>query len=209
MRFADRRDAGQQLAAKLADISGDAVVYALPRGGVVLGVEIAIALGAPLTLAISRKVAHPNAPEFAVCAVTETGPLICNEIERSSLDPEWLKQAEAEQRAEAKRRRETYLADRQPVSAKGKTAIIVDDGVATGLTLKAAIAEVKKQEPARTIVAVPVAPRDVAEELRAEVDELVALTIPVVYLGAVGAYYDFFPQVEDSEVIEQLSEVST
>lgn len=208
MRFADRRDAGQQLAAKLANTSGDIVVYALPRGGVALGVEIAKALGAPLTLAISRKVAHPDAPEYAVCAVTETGPLICNETERMVLPAEWLQQAEAKQRAEAKRRRKTYLKGREQVSAKGKTAIIVDDGVATGLTLQAAIAEVKKQQPKRLIVAIPVAPSDVAETLQTEVDKLVVVTIPTVYLGSVGAYYDSFPQVEDAQVIDQLSEVA-
>ncbi|MGH7197003.1 MAG: phosphoribosyltransferase [Candidatus Saccharimonadales bacterium] len=204
MRFADRKEAGALLAEKLQKYREHAVVYALPRGGVVLGAEIAKALTLPLDLIISRKIGHPANPEYAICAVTETGPLICNEVERANADAAWLARAEAAERAEARRRRETYLADRQPIPAVKKTAILVDDGVATGLTMLAAIEEVKKQKPKQTVVAVPVLPRDIADDIRSKVDVLVSLDIPTLYLGAVGAYYHDFPQLKDDEVIKLL-----
>src|SRR6266550_4282235 len=166
MRFTNRIQAGQLLAQKLLPYRDNAVVYALPRGGVEVAAEVARALQAPLELIISRKIGNHSNPEYAVCAVTETGPLICNEYERSNLDPTWLKQAERAERAEAKRRREVYMAGRKPISAKGKTAILVDDGVATGLTMRAAAAEVKAQQPKQLIIAAPVISRDAESELR-------------------------------------------
>ncbi|NTV45312.1 MAG: phosphoribosyl transferase, partial [Chlorobiales bacterium] len=112
MRFSSRLEAGRLLARALADYNGcDGVVYALPRGGVVLGYEIATALGLPLDLVITRKVGHPYMPEYAICAVTEKNGLICNEEERSKVSPEWLREAVSEQRREAARRRRVYLKD--------------------------------------------------------------------------------------------------
>lgn len=205
MIFKDRTEAGRKLAEALKKYKGqDLVIYALPRGGVVLGYEIAKALGAPLDLVIPRKIGHPTNPEYAVCAVAEDGHMICNEAERAMLDPKWLEQAVERERQEAKRRRETYLEGRPPLSAEGKIAIIVDDGIATGLTMMLAIREIKHQKPKKIVVAIPVSPQDSAEVLKKEADELVALDIPEAYLGAVGAYYENFPQVEDAQVIRLL-----
>jgi len=205
MRFKDRIDAGRQLAGVLRG-SGitDAVVYALPRGGVVLGAVIANALGAPLDLVITRKIGHPSFPEYAIGAVAEDGRLVFDEAELESVDPLWLQERVKAELQEARRRRERYLAGRAPRDADGKVAIITDDGVATGLTLRAAIKEVKRRRPRRIIVAVPVIPKEVAEIIREEVDELISLHTPAFYLGAVGAYYNDFTPVEDDEVVRLL-----
>ncbi|HEX7045813.1 MAG TPA: phosphoribosyltransferase family protein [Burkholderiales bacterium] len=203
MRFKDRTDAGRQLAELLAgryaDIDG--IVYALPRGGVVLGVEIARRLGLPLDLIIARKIGHPHNPEYAIGAVTEQGELVMNPREIESVRREWLAREIENERREAERRHAVYLGGRTPLSAAGRTAILVDDGVATGLTMQAAIRAVQRQNPARVVVAVPVVPADTAARLEREVDEVVALDVATDYFGAVGAYYDDFPQVTDSEVI--------
>jgi predicted phosphoribosyltransferase len=205
MRFNDRIDAGRQLAeALLAYGSEDAVVYALPRGGVVLGAEIASALRAPLDLAIARKVGHPEMPEYAVCAVGEDDALMCNKEERTKLDPEWLDAAVRRERLEAQRRRMAYTGGKR-ISATGKRAILVDDGVATGLTLRAAIADIRAQAPRDIVAASPVAPVDVIPLLRDAADEVVILEASKYYLGAVGAYYADFPQVSDKEVLAILS----
>jgi len=181
-----------------------AVVFALPRGGVETAAEVALGLDAPLGLIIARKIGHPSSPEYAVGAVTETGPAVWNEAERASLDDTWAKQAEAAERSEAKRRRELYLQGRKPVSAKGKTAIIVDDGIATGLTMQAAVQEVKKQNPKQIIVAVPVAPQDSIDTLMEDADEIIVLDNPADFRGAVAAHYENFPQLNDDGVIDLL-----
>jgi predicted phosphoribosyltransferase len=136
--------------------------------------------------------------------VTESGEIVTNPWEVSQVDPQWFQNAVARERAEAARRRRRYLGDRAPLPLAGEIAILVDDGIATGLTMEAAIRDVKRQRPARLVVAVPVAPNDTAERLRAQVDDFVALLVPEFYLGAVGAYYDHFPQVSDEEVIALL-----
>ncbi len=208
MRFRDRREAGQKLAQALARYRGrEGIVYPLPRGGVVLGVEIARALGMPLDLVIPRKIGHPYNPEYAICAVTEHGPPICNEREVAQVDPEWFRRRVEAERREARRRRELYLAGRMPLPAEGKIAIVVDDGIATGLTMRAAIQDVRSRRPARMIVAIPVAPKDTTDRLMREVDEVAALDVSDFYLGAVGAYYDEFPQLTDDEVILLLREI--
>lgn len=204
MTFADRSDAGKLLAGRLEKYRSEAVIFALPRGGVETAAEIALALDAPLGLVIARKIGHPSAPEYAVGAVTETGPAVWNEAERASLDDTWAQQAEAAERSEAKRRRELYLQGRQPVSAANKTAIVVDDGIATGLTMQAAMQELKKQEPKQIIVAVPVAPQDSIDLLMEDANEIVVLDNPEDFLGAVAAHYENFPQLNDDEVIDIL-----
>lgn len=202
MRFKDREDAGKKLAEALRSYKGeDVVIFALPRGGVVLGFEIARSLHAPMDLVISRKIGYPGNEECAACAVAEDGHMICDRSALSTIDPDWLKAQAEKERQEAKRRREVYLQGKEPLSVDGKTAIIVDDGVATGLTLMLAIEELKHRNPKRIVVAVPVVPPETAERIRDEVDELVAVEIPDFYLGAVGAYYDKFPQLTDDEVI--------
>jgi predicted phosphoribosyltransferase len=208
--FRDRADAGRRLAALLGGYQqSQPVVYALPRGGVVVAAEIARALAAPLEAVIARKVGHPQSPEYAVCAVGASGYLVCNEAERRSLDPDWLQAAVERERREAARRHTIYLEGRQPVTAGGRTAILVDDGIATGLTMRAAIQEIKGQRPRQIVLAVPVIPRETAALLSREVDAVVAVDIPGLFLGAVGAYYLDFQQVSDDEVIRLLRQSAT
>lgn len=212
MRFKNRQEAGQLLASGIQKVlmnhvEESAIIYALPRGGVVLGAEIAQALDLPLDLVITRKIGHPMSPEYAICAVAEDGDYLCDPTEQALVDPNWLEAEFEKEKKEAQRRRMTYLGESKAISPEGKIAIIVDDGIATGLTMWLAINEIKHYLPKRILVAVPVVPPDAAERLRAEVDGLVALDIPDLYLGAVGAYYDDFPQVTDQEVIRLLREV--
>lgn len=208
MRFHDRIDAGKQLAAAVEKKyrGADAVVYPLPRGGIPLGIEVARALSVPLDLVIPRKIGHPYNPEYAICAVAECGETVCNERERERVDQTWFEQRVNEERSESKRRRELYLAGRKPIPLEGKTAILVDDGIATGLTMRAAIRDMRARKASRVVVAIPVVPQDTAERLVTEVDDVVALSIDAYYLGAVGAYYDDFNQVSDSEVLEMMQQ---
>ena len=204
-QFRDRTDAGRRLGEALKKYAGeDVIVYALPRGGVVLGVEVAAALHAPLDLVIPRKIGHPFQPEYAIAAVAESGALAANEYETRRVDPKWLDETIEAERREAQRRRRRYLSGRAMTPATGKTAIIVDDGIATGLTMRAAIGDVKNMKPARVVVAVPVAPLDTVDALRKDVDDVVTVFTDSFYLGAVGAYYDDFPQVSDEEVVALL-----
>lgn len=210
MRFTDRTDAGEQLADKLESfVDQECVVYALPRGGVVLGAIVAQRLSAPLDLLIPRKIGHPHQPELAIAAVTEYGLVVTTDSEQGVIDEQWLKAEIQAQQAEAQRRRLLYVGERPPVDAAGKTALIVDDGVATGLTMKAAIKDLFRQSPAQILIAVPVIPSDVADELEHMVDQIVFLTAPEQYAGAVSAYYDTFEQVDDSEVIATLERMDT
>jgi predicted phosphoribosyltransferase len=207
MHFSDRKEAGRMLADALSEYKdANAAVYALPRGGVVLGAEVAKKLNAPLDLVIPRKVGHPDQPEYGICAVTEDGHLVCSREEISRIDPAWLTAEVQKQQAEAKRRSQKYLEGRTRTTPEGKTAIVVDDGVATGLTVLAAIEEIKDRGADKIILAAPVIPNDIAERLKRYVDELVALDVPAVYLGAVGAYYDKFDQVEDKQVTQLLDQ---
>lgn len=206
MRFANRQNAAKQLAEKLDSYKDKSVVvYALPRGGVILGFEVADKLQAPLDLIITRKIGHPYNSEYAVCAITEDGEMVCNEIERASLDPGELSRELEKEKREARRRRKIYLGNKKHISAEGKTAIIIDDGIATGLTMFAAVKSLKKEHPKKIIVAVPVAPHDVIEKLKKEVDQVVTLKDGKDYFGSVGAYYRDFPQASDQEVIDLLN----
>jgi predicted phosphoribosyltransferase len=209
MRFHDRIDAGKQLAELVAEKykGTDCVVYPLPRGGVPLGLELARALNMPLDLVIPRKIGHPYNPEYAICAVAETGETVCNERELARADKEWFEQRVAEEREESRRRRELYLAGRSPAVIEGKTAILVDDGIATGLTMRAAVKDMRARKAAHVVVAIPVVPEDTALLLAQEVDDVVALSIDAHYMGAVGAYYDNFSQVSDQEVLEMMKQL--
>lgn len=204
MHFTDRVSAGKLLAKALKTYRGkDVVVYALPRGGVVTGLEIAKYLHAPLELIIARKIGHPYQSEYAIAATSENGDVVGSKEKIESVDTVWFEQEIKKQRKEAKRRREVYLAGRDTIAIKGKTAILVDDGIATGLTMRAGIQELKHRHPKKIVVAVPIIPESTADILKKEVDEVVALAIPSddIFLGAVGAYYDDFSQVSDEEVI--------
>src|SRR5262245_9349087 len=208
--FRDRTDAGRRLAQALLTYKGQPVaVYALPRGGVVLGVEIAHALDAPMDLIVVRKIGHPHAPEYAIGAVAEDGYVIMNPEEAATLDQAWIRQAADKELKEAQRRRELFRGDRPAVPANDKIAIIVDDGLATGLTMRAAIHEIRKRNPRQVVVAVPVAAPSTVEKLRPEVDELVALYIPRGFFGAIGAFYESFTQISDEEVVSLLASTAS
>jgi len=198
--FRDRKEAGQRLARALVQYRDEpVVVFALPRGGVALGVEIARFLNAPLDLIVVRKIGHPMQPEYAIGAVAEDGYVVWGTDELGTNDDQWRHQAVMTEQQEAQRRRALFLLDRVPVTVTDKTAIIVDDGLATGLTMRAAIHEVRKRGPKKIVAASPVAAVETAERIRPEVDELVVLHMPE-WFGAVGAFYEHFDQLTDEEV---------
>ncbi len=207
--FRDRNDAGVQLAKKLEQYRGqDAVVLALPRGGVVLGYEVARALALPLDIVTVRKVGHPLSPEYAICAVDDRGTRLCNEEEIAQVDPEWLARETAAQRDEAKRRSTLYRSGREPLPLARKVALIVDDGIATGFSMRLAVEIVRTQKPSRIVVAVPVASAETLRNIEKVADECIVLEPPDEFGGAVGAHYEAFEQVEDREVIELMNEAS-
>jgi putative phosphoribosyl transferase len=208
MRFRDRTQAGRLLAAELRRFAGrDPVVLALPRGGVPVGFEIARALGAPLDLVLVRKIGAPHQPELAVAAVVdgEQMEIVVNEDVAASLQlPKgYVEQQAARQVEEIERRRRLYLGERERVAVEGRTALVVDDGIATGATVRASLRAVRRRKPGRLVLAVPVAPPEAVESLRHEVDEVVCLHTPDD-LYAIGQFYDDFSQVEDDEVRELL-----
>lgn len=207
MIFRDREDGGVRLAEALKSYQGSkAVVLALPRGGVVTGAVTAKALKLPLGLVIPRKIGAPGNPEYAIGAITEDGDGVWNEMEKAQVDSVWLKEEIKKEQTEAKRRREAYLAGQPVPSLLDKIVIIVDDGVATGLTMRAAIKHVRKQKPKKIVVAVPVSPPDSVELLKKEADEVVVLSVPE-WFGAIGAYYENFPQLQDEEVVKLMKSV--
>lgn len=202
MPFKDRVDAGRKLAERLAPFRdrADVLLYALPRGGAVLGAEIAKVLEKPFDLFVTRKIGAPFDEEYAVGALAETGDIIWNEDERSRFNEQALLSIVEQQKAEAKRRVDLYRRGRALPDMSGKTVIIVDDGVATGYTMRAAVAAAKRQHADNVIVAVPHGAKDSLEELRKEGAQVIALEEPAWY-GAVGMFYRAFPQVEDEEVL--------
>lgn len=203
MPFADRQDAGHQLAKALADHRRKkaVVVVALPRGGVVLGRVVADALQVPLDLVVPRKIGAPGNEEYAIGAITEEGDAVWNEAEKALADTVYLESEVRKQQAEARRRLDLYRAGLPPRDLRGKTAIVVDDGVATGYTMLAAVATIRAAGAARIVIAVPVAPSDSVEKLKTAVDEVVVLETPRLFF-AIGAFYGEFGQVDDETVIK-------
>ncbi|HVL20876.1 MAG TPA: phosphoribosyltransferase family protein, partial [Amaricoccus sp.] len=204
-RLEDRSDAGRQLAARLLPMALERpVVYALPRGGVPVALEIARALRAPLDLVLVRKIGAPGAPEVALGAVVdgEHAQTVINEEvrRRSGADDVFLERARARELAELERRRSLYLGDRAQVDPAGRTAIVVDDGLATGATMKAALIAMKRQGAAKICVAVPVAPEDALQEIGEQADLVVCLH-PARQFYGVGAFYDDFHQLTDAETV--------
>ena len=185
--------------------SSSVVVLALPRGGVVLGVLVSHALDAPLSLVIPRKIGAQGNEEYAIGAIVENGEGVFNEAEVARADKDWLDEAIAKERAEAVRRREKYLGDTPIPELKDKTVILVDDGIATGLTMRAAVQYVRALKPEKIVVAVPVSPSDSVHELKKVADEVVVLEQPEMFM-AIGSHYEEFPQVTDEEVIEMLKD---
>jgi len=204
--FTDREDAGRQLAKKLERYrGGNGIVLALPRGGVPVGYEVARALKLPLDIIAVRKIGHPSSPEYAIGAVDEKGTTILNETETAALDQGFLSEEIERQKKEAERRSTVYREKRMPVDLAEKIAIIVDDGIATGLTMRLAVRSVKAQKPKKIIVAVPVAPSESLRLLKEEgVEDILVLEPPEEFMGAVGAHYARFEQVKDEEVIRLL-----
>ncbi|MCL4436714.1 MAG: phosphoribosyltransferase [Thaumarchaeota archaeon] len=206
MVFRDRVDAGKRLADKLSRYqSKDVVVLAIPRGGVVVGFEVAGDLGAPLSVIIPRKMGAPGNPELAIGAVTEEGDTyIDSTIVRSlGVTQSYIDEVKQQEVEEIKRRMKTYLGDRPRPELKGKIVILVDDGIATGATMKAAIRTVRRHDPAELVVAVPVAPPETAESLKELADSVVCLETPSFFY-AIGQFYQEFDQVGDTEVIRLL-----
>ena len=203
MRFQNRQEAGKALAQKLMNLRGrdDAVVLAIPRGGVVVGYEIAKELGLPMDIYITRKIGAPYNPELALGAVASDGSLVLDDgmVERLGIPSAYLNQEIAKQRHEIDRRLQEYLGDEEPLDLEGKTVSLADDGIATGSTTLAAIRSLKKKPIAKLILAIPVGPPDTAEALRKEVDELVILSTPE-HFWAVGAFYLVFDQTSDETV---------
>ncbi len=202
--FRDRIEAGKQLATQLAPLlDGPAVVLALPRGGVPVAAEIARKHALPLDLILVRKVGLPGHEELAVAAIAgpDGAEMVVNEdvAAATGLDRAAIDRLAQPERAELQRRRALYLGDRPPVPLSGKTAIVVDDGIATGATMHAAIKSIRQQGATQIILAVPVASADVLDQFRAEVDQVVCLETPLPF-HAVGAHYRSFPQVDDDEV---------
>ncbi len=202
--FEDRADAGKKLAERLIHYKdrGDVIVLALPRGGVVTGFEIASALHAPLDVLIVRKIGLPDNPELAMGAVAETGAAVWNSdvVRYSGLSEEELRQEVLRGKEEIARRAALYRNGRRLPDLSGKTVILVDDGVATGATIKASIPAIRGERAAKIVLALPVGPPATAEVLRRMVDEFLCLETPGGF-SAVGQYYADFTQVTDSAVV--------
>jgi putative phosphoribosyl transferase len=210
--FADRAEAGRRLAAELRRFKDERpVVLALPRGGVPVAYEVAKALAAPLDLVLVRKIGAPFQPELAIGAVVdgERPEMVINRdlIEDCRIPDSYLENERARQLAEIERRRRLYLAGRSRVPVRDRTAIVIDDGIATGATMEAALHATRNAGPRRLVLAVPVAPPDTIERLRPEVDEVVCLIMPA-FLGAIGSFYRDFRQLDDDEVIQLLEDAA-
>lgn len=206
----DREDAGRRLAERLQSYRGhDVVVLALPRGGVPVAAEIARTLNAPLDLLFVRKIGLPWQPELAYAAVVDgTPPEVVVNDEVARLEPmsdAELQRATREEVDEIERRRRLYMAGRAPLDVTGREVILVDDGLATGTTARAALRGLRRRGPSRLVLAVPVAPLETVEELRSLVDELVCLETPP-HFRAIGLHYADFHQLEDDEVLGILRE---
>lgn len=203
MTFKDREDAGRLLAFALAQhIKSDerAVVVGLPRGGVIVAAEIAHQLNAPLDFIVVRKIGHPDNPEFAVGAVGLREVFLNPEV---TVPSEFISDAAKTLRKEILQRERSYRGGKLAQQYRDKTIVLADDGIATGLTMKAAIAELRAQRPKRIVLATPVAAADALAALAHDVDDVVCLYTPSLFM-AVGQFYESFPQVSDSEVVKAL-----
>lgn len=208
--FSDRTDAGRQLGAAVSAYRGQPVlVLALPRGGVPVGLEVARVLDAPLDVLLVRKITAPSHPELAIGAVVDGSPpqLLLEEqiVAATGATQDHIKAEKARQLREIERRRQLYRGDRPPPATQGLTVIVVDDGIATGATMRIALRALARSGAARVIVAVPVAPPDVLERIRPEADEVICLRMPEPF-HAVGMHYRDFDQTSDDEVVRALAE---
>ena len=206
-RFADRRDAGRALAAALRTYAGrnDVVVLALPRGGVPVAFEVAEALGAPLDLFMVRKLGAPQHPELAMGAIASGGVRVLNDdvVRWYGITPEQIDAVAREEQRELERREVAYREGRQAVPIEGRVVILIDDGLATGSSMRASVQAVRRHNPSRIVVAVPVGARDTCDDLSAHADEVVCVDSPEPFI-AVGQWYGDFNQTTDQEVRDLL-----
>ena len=208
-RFSDRIDAGRQLAAAVkAKAYADPVVLALPRGGVPVALEVARAIAAPLDLVLVRKIGVDFQPELAAAAVVngDQPEIVVNEdvVKAANVSQDYLDAQVQAKLAEIDKRRQLYLKDRARAAIKDRTAIVVDDGIATGASIRAALHALRRKNPARLVLAVPVAPAETLAVLRDEVDDIVCLATPEPFY-AIGAHYADFRQIPDDEVVAMLT----
>jgi predicted phosphoribosyltransferase len=207
--FRDRREAGRLLAEKLSTYAGNpgVVVLGLPRGGVPVAFEVARALAAPLDVFLVRKLGVPGHEELAMGAVASGGVVVLNDdvIARLGIAPEEIDAVAAKETAELARREQLYRSGRTSPEFSGRTVILVDDGLATGATMRAAITALRQSGPARIIVAVPTAAPDICEEFKKQADEIVCYMTPAPFL-AVGRWYEDFGQTTDNEVCALLAQ---
>jgi predicted phosphoribosyltransferase len=204
--FYDRADAGRQLAARLERyLTENPIVLALPRGGVVVGYEVARALDAPLDVIVARKIGAPGHRELGIGAIAPGGVQVIDALTVRMLDirQEQIDAIVAEETAEMQRRLHRFRGDRPAPEPRGRTVILVDDGLATGVTARAAIRSIRREEPLRLVLAVPVCAPETAEALRPEVDDLVCVDMPADFM-AVGLWYEDFSQTTDEEVVNLL-----
>jgi putative phosphoribosyl transferase len=212
MSFENRVDAGRKLAKALSDYKRQQpVILALPRGGVLVAAEIAAAFNAPLDLVLVRKIGVPFQPELAMGAVVDGGtPIIVRNddvIETAQIDEATFEAVCQKELAEIERRRQRYLGDRERAEISAHIAIVVDDGIATGATTRAALRATRLRNPSKLVLAVPVAPTQSLADLRKEVDDIVCLEDHRIF-GAIGAYYADVTQVSDETVVEVLKRFS-
>ena len=204
MIFKDRQEAGRKLISKLHQYKdrADVIVLGLPRGGIVTAFEIAQGLNLPLDLIVTRKIGAPDNPEFAIGAITEDGEGIFDAVTISTyrISRQYIDEEIKKEKKEAERRLKVYRENRPPLNLQDKTVILVDDGVATGATLRAAIRSAKIKNAKKIVVAVPVIARDILEKIKNEVDEIVYLDAPL-FFSAIGSFYEVFAQTEDEEVV--------
>lgn len=207
-QFADRKDAGRQLGNALGRFASlKPIVLALPRGGVPVASEVAKALHAPLDLILVRKIGAPGHSEFGIGAVVDGADpqvVLSEDVIAQARIPQAYIEAETHRQLhEIERRRRAYLGDRKPIPVQGRTVIVVDDGIATGGTVRAALKALRRSGAGRTILAVPVAPPEALDQLRGEVDDIVCLNSPTPFF-AVGLHYADFNQTSDAEVVALL-----
>lgn len=201
--FRDRQHAGRLLARKLSEYRDNpqVLVLALPRGGVAVAAEVAQALGAPLDVLIVRKLGVPGMEELAMGAIASGGVRLLNEsvVQTLEIPTDVIEAVAARELAEVERREQRYRAGAPPLNARERIAIVVDDGLATGATMRAAIAALRRQQPARIVVAVPVASSEALADVRAEADAVVCLSTPILFWG-IGQFYEQFSQLTDENV---------
>ncbi len=208
MAFRDRHDAGRQLGAELATTRlTDPVILGLPRGGVPVAFQVARVLDAPLDVLVVRKLGHPEQPELGLGALGEGGVQVLNDalIGECGISTRRLQHVVQVERTELQRRSQRYRGEREAIPVAGRTAVLVDDGLATGSTARAAIEVARRRGAAEVVLAVPVAPDSTVAELRHIADQVICLQTPR-WFGSVGSYYDDFEQTSDEEVARLLDE---